>query len=228
MLRLTDAHQYGVFEVGASYVGEIQQLADILHPDFAVITNAGPSHIAHMGGSIAAVAKEKGALYSSLGPNGCAIINADDAYYAYWKGVISDRRCVHFTMDAERYHALCQDANNIVLSVSNVCINADGSIFTVHTPIGDGVVTLPLLGLHNVQNALAAAAAAYAMSIPLQAILDGLSNCAGAPSRLTVVASHSGKYLIDDTYNANPASFRAAIDVLARKTGVTCSYGGYG
>lgn len=202
----TDA-QFAVFEMGAGKPGDIAYLAGIARPDVGVITLIAPAHLQRLG-SIEGVAETKGALYQALPADGVAIINADDAFAPFFAGLAGARRVLHF--------GLVQPAE---VGARDIALGADGSVFTLVTPVGEMPVRLPLAGRHNVLNALAAAAVALALDVPLTTIAAGLAAASGVSGRLQRRAAAAGGTLIDDTYNANPGSMAAAIDTLLLASG---------
>jgi UDP-N-acetylmuramoyl-tripeptide--D-alanyl-D-alanine ligase len=202
LLRLRAAHRYAVIEMGANHPGEIAYLTTLTHPDIALITNAGPAHLEGFK-TLEGVSRAKGEIYGGLAPNGTAIVNADDTYASYWAGLNRGRRVIRFGLDA---------AADVTATWSG---DALVSTLELRTPLGAAHVTLHLPGVHNVRNALAAVAAAVAAGASLENIVGGLQQAHGAPGRMQTKRGLSGARVIDDTYNANPASVRAAIDVLA-------------
>jgi len=202
LFGLRAEHRYAVIEMGANHPGEIAYLTEIARPDVALITNAGEAHLEGFG-SVAGVAHAKGEIYGGLGPDGVAAINADDAYASLWMELAGARRQVRFALEAEaEVSADWRPA-------------AAGSELAVRTAAGDFEVHLPLAGRHNVMNALAACAAASAAGCSTEAMRAGLAGLQPVPGRLVRRAAHAGAVLIDDTYNANPGSLQAALDVLA-------------
>jgi UDP-N-acetylmuramoyl-tripeptide--D-alanyl-D-alanine ligase len=211
MLRFEHEHKFGVFEVGASYIGEIQQLAKILKPNIALITNAGASHLENMGGSINAIAKEKGSLISSLSCDGVAIINIDDDNAKYWTNLADNRKWYGFSMGSNDYkNENCQG----VVYARKVSINNQGSEFDVEFNDENLSIRLNIPGAHNVENALGAIAVAKALNIPNEFIVKGLANATSEKGRLNLFGTKD-RVIIDDSYNANPKSFIAAIDVIS-------------
>lgn len=202
LLRLRRAHEFAVIEMGANHPGEIAYLTTIARPSVALITNAGPAHLEGFG-SIEGVARAKGEIFSGLSPDGVAVINADDHYVSTWDAAAAGRRIVRFGL-GERADVRGQWQGDAV-----------GSRIHLQTPAGETSTTLHLPGQHNVMNALAAAAAALAVGTSLQDIAAGLEAAHGAPGRMQSKAGRNGARVIDDTYNANPASVRAALEVLA-------------
>ena len=202
LLRLRSSHRYAVIEMGANHPGEIAYLTRITQPDVALINNAGPAHLEGFG-SVEGVARAKGEIFSGLAPKGVAVINADDVYAAVWENSAAARRIVRFGLNpGAEVSAQWQG-------------DAGGSRLHVRTPVGSAHATLHLPGQHNVLNALAATAAALALNVKLPDIVLGLESARGAPGRMQTKAGRNNACIIDDTYNANPASVQAALDVLA-------------
>lgn len=213
LLRLRKEHRYAVIEMGASHPGEIAYLSGLARPTVALITNAAVAHLGGFG-SLDEVARTKGGIYGGLADTGVGVVNADDAYASLWRGIVSERRCVTFGMrTATDVHT---DRDEIKRQMDSQAVT---TVFEMHTPVGDATIALPLLGTHNVMNALAASAAALAAGATLDDIRNGLQGMHAVKGRLTVKQGIHGVRVIDDTYNANPPSVRAAIDVLAAATG---------
>ena len=206
LLELRDTHRYAVIELGMNHSGEISRLTQLARPDVALINNAGRAHIEHLG-STEAIARAKGEIFEGLSENGIAVINVDDAYAALWLKMLNKIKYLLFGID---WHA----------DVRGRCeLRALDSDIHITSPAGELRATLHAPGQHNVRNALAAAAAAIALNIPSAAIAAGLARYSGVKGRLQRKAAQAGATLIDDTYNANPESIHAAIDVLARAPG---------
>ena len=202
LLKLRGQHRYAVAEMGMNHAGEIAYLTRLGKPDVALVNNALPAHLEGLG-SVEGVARAKGEIFQGLGAGGTAIINADDAYAPLWRELAAPHRIQTFGLE--------QTAD----VSADYQLNADGSEVTLKTPEGSARLHLPAAGLHNVRNALAATAAALAMGVTLVAVVNGLQQFSGAKGRLQRKSGLQGCTVIDDTYNANPASMRAAIDVLA-------------
>ena len=202
LLRLRSSHRYAVIEMGANHPGEIEYLTRITQPEVALINNAGPAHLEGFG-SVEGVARAKGEIFSGLGAKGIAVINADDAYASIWEKIVAARRIVRFGLTAGAEVSAQWEGD------------AFGSRLHLRTPAGSAHSTLHFPGQHNVLNALAAAAAAFAVNVKLQDIALGLESARGAPGRMQIKAGRNDARIIDDTYNANPASVQAALDVLA-------------
>ncbi len=206
LLELRAEHRYAVIELGMNHAGEISRLTRLTRPDVALINNAGRAHIEHLG-SEQAIARAKGEIFEGLATAGIAVLNADDTYALLWIELLNKNKYLRYGIDA------------------SADVSARYELHTMHsdihftTPAGAVRATLHAPGLHNVRNALAACAAALALNVPLAAIASGLSQYSGVKGRLQRKAARAGATLIDDTYNANPESMRAAIDVLAQTPG---------
>ncbi|MEX0901015.1 MAG: UDP-N-acetylmuramoyl-tripeptide--D-alanyl-D-alanine ligase [Gammaproteobacteria bacterium] len=206
LLELNESHGAAVIEMGANHHGEIATLSRIARPTVGVVTNAGPSHLAGFG-DIAGVASAKGELFASLPADGWAVINADDRYADVWRRMAAHCRRVEFGVDA---------AADFTADARSVRRNeAGGEVFTLKADAEKREVTLAVPGLHNVRNALAAAAAAVAAGATLDDVVAGLAEFQPVGGRLLAGPGRGGSRVIDDTYNANPASLRAALDVVA-------------
>ncbi|MCG5534528.1 UDP-N-acetylmuramoyl-tripeptide--D-alanyl-D-alanine ligase [Ectothiorhodospira mobilis] len=203
LLGLSPGDRFAVIEMGANHAGEIAGLTALAAPDVALITNAGPAHLEGFG-SIEAVARAKGEIFSGLAADGVAVINGDDPHADYWAGRNTHRRVLRFGLRPDVDVAGELDAQG------RLRITAAGETVTV---------ALPLAGEHNRSNALAAAAAALALGVDLQGVRSGLEAMPPVPGRLALRPGSGGVRLIDDSYNANPASVRAAIQVLAKEPG---------
>lgn len=206
LLELNAAHRYSVIEMGMNHAGEIAYLTRLAAPDVALITNAGRAHIEFLG-SEEAIARAKGEIFEGLGENGVAIINADDRYAPMWRGLSGKRSRIEFGLQGT------------VAVTATHRQRALESELQLKTPHGTAMTTVRAPGLHNVRNALAAAAAAVALDVPIETIAKGLGRYSGVKGRLQMKQGLNGAALIDDTYNANPESMRAAIDVLAQTAG---------
>ena len=206
ILSMPDDTEYAVLEMGAGKPGDIAYLAAIARPEIGLVNNIAPAHLERMG-TLEGIAETKGAIYSELPETGIAVINADDRFAALFTQLAGTRRMVRFGLD----HAADVRAEIGVLGAK--------SQFTLLAPNGRVDVVLPLAGRHNVQNALAAAALALALDVPLDTIKRGLESAAPVSGRLIRHAMLDGWTLIDDSYNANPGSTAAAISTLAAEPG---------
>ena len=207
LLAMPADTQFAVLEMGAGKPGDIAYLAAIARPDIGLVNTIAPAHLERMG-SVEGVAETKGALYQALPADGVAVINADDAFASFFGGLAGTRRQLRFGLD----HKADIGADIVELGV-------EGSRFVLSTPIGDAEVDLPLPGRHNVGNAMAAAAIALALDVPLDIIVAGLEQVPPITGRLRAETMAAGWLLIDDSYNANPGSVGAAIDTLALAQG---------
>lgn len=198
---LNAEHCSAVIEMGANHAGEIAYLAGLTRPTVALVTNAGPAHLEGFG-SLAGVARAKGELFATLPADAVAVINADDAFSALWRELAQGHRILSFGL---------QSPADVTARFSAA---GHATLLDLQTPQGPVTVDLPLLGRHNVMNALAATAAALAAGASLEHVRQGLEGLGSVAGRLQSKRRRDGGLVIDDTYNANPASLRAAIDVL--------------
>lgn len=206
LFRLNAEHRAAVIEMGMNHPGEIAYLAGIARPNVALVTNAQRAHLAGMG-SLKAIATEKGSIYSGLAENGVAVFNADDQWAALWRTQNRSVKTMTFGIDR------AADVDG------EVHIHGLESRLRLRTPAGETEATLSLPGQHNARNALAAATACLAAGISLADVQAGLAAFRGLKGRLQRRAARRGAILLDDTYNANPDSVRAGIDVLAATVG---------
>jgi len=197
---------YAVFEMGAGKPGDIAYLAAIARPEIGLVNNIAPAHLERMG-TLQGIAETKGAIYSALPPHGVAVINADDAFAAFFAQLAGARRVLRFGLDHPA------DVRGDIRALGAQ------SRFTLVTADEQVEILLPLPGRHNVQNALAAAALALALGVPLARIKQGLETAAPVSGRLIRHATSGGWTLIDDSYNANPGSTMAAIATLVAEPG---------
>lgn len=203
LLRLSPSTRAAVVELGMNHPGEIAALAALAAPTVGLVNNAQREHQEFMG-TVAAVARENGAVIDALPPAGWAVFPADDSFAPLWQTLAGSRRCMRFGPGGE----VTADADWA----------GDHWQLRLHTPQGEVATALHIAGAHNLRNALAATAAALAAGAPLTAVHDGLA--AFRPVKGRSVAQRrvwrgAPLTLVDDSYNANPDSVRAAIDVLA-------------
>lgn len=201
LFRLNESYDAAVIEMGANHSGEIGYLTNITLPDIAVITNIGSAHLEGFG-SIENTAKAKGEIFQGLSKSGTAIINADDQFFDYFKDITSQYNTLSFGFK-NKADISCQCQSG-----------TEGSYLKVTTPEGDCDIKLKLLGIHNVMNALAAIAASVAADISLEQIVKGLESLEPVSGRLQIKRGLNNSCVIDDTYNANPTSLHAALNVL--------------
>jgi len=208
LFRLDAADRFAVVELGANHAGEIDTLAGISRPTIAVVTNAGPAHLEGFG-DLQGVARAKGEVFTRLGADGTAIINADDDFAALWRELAGQREIISFGLDRPAaVHARWEGS-------------VAGSRVQLVTPQGETGFRLSLPGRHNVMNALAASAAALAAGVGLDDISAGLESLTPVAGRFNIHQLPDGVTVIDDSYNANPGSLQAALDVLAGAGGET-------
>lgn len=206
LLGLRPHHRYAVTEMGMNHTGEIQYITRIAKPTVALINNAGNAHLEGLG-SIEAVASAKGEIFEGLSAHGIAVINHDDAFAELWKSLAGKRKVITFGFD--------QSAD----VSADYRLLPESSQIAMKTAKGELSFELTIPGEHNVKNALAAASVAIALGISLPAISAGFGQFSGVKGRLQKQSCKFGAKLIDDTYNANPASMRAAVDVLSGLSG---------
>jgi UDP-N-acetylmuramoyl-tripeptide--D-alanyl-D-alanine ligase len=222
LLGLRPQHQAAVIELGMNHPGEIAQLAGLAQPTVALVNNAQREHQEFMA-SVEAVAHENGRVITELGDAGVAVFPADDAYAPLWQGLAGQRRVMDFALGLDENHE-GRSSGPVRAAVRGDAEFQDGAwSLQLRTPAGDGTVRLAIAGRHNVKNALAAAACALAAGAPLAAVIDGLGafRPVKGRSQLHTATDRRGQAfaLVDDSYNANPDSVRAAIDVLAELPG---------
>jgi UDP-N-acetylmuramoyl-tripeptide--D-alanyl-D-alanine ligase len=207
LLRLRAAHRFCVLEMGMNHLGEIRLLTRLARPTVALINNAGTAHIGEVG-SRDNIARAKGEIFEGLTRDGVRVINADDTYATFWQSLAGGgARVVAFSSE------------RIADVWGTVAADADGSRITFTTPSGSGSARLRVPGLHNARNALAAVAAATAVGLAPDVIAPGLERYAGTRGRMQRRDGPAGARVVDDTYNANPDSMKAALDWLATQPG---------
>ena len=206
LLGLAAGQRAAVIEMGMNHPGEIAYLTQIGAPTVAVVTNAQRAHLAGMG-DMNQIAREKGSIFAGLGAGGVAVVNADDAYAGLWRRMAGRNPLLTFGIERGA------DVRAVVRQQGLT------TLLSLWTPVGQAELKLAVPGRHNARNALAAAAACLAAGIPLAAVVAGLEGFAGLKGRLQRRQGRAGAVVLDDTYNANPDSVRAGIDVLAATIG---------
>ncbi|MCU0965798.1 MAG: UDP-N-acetylmuramoyl-tripeptide--D-alanyl-D-alanine ligase [Burkholderiaceae bacterium] len=209
LLRLNRAHRVGVVELGMNHPGEIALLAKIAAPTVALVNNAQREHQEFMA-TVAAAARENGAVIEALGPQGLAVFPADDDFTPLWRQLAGARAVWTFALQGAA--EVCADAT----------WQGEHWALRLHTPAGTVAAALRMAGQHNLKNALAATACALAAGVPLDAVARGLTSFEPVKGRSRLHRLRRGartQTLVDDSYNANPDSVRAAIDVLATLDG---------
>jgi UDP-N-acetylmuramoyl-tripeptide--D-alanyl-D-alanine ligase len=210
LLRLDETHRSAVIEMGANRRGDVEQLVQIARPAIGLITNAGAEHLEGFG-SLEGAARAEGEMVAGLPSSGTAIINADDAYASLWRASTS-AQVVSF--------GLLREADFRARSVRfDITTEGFTTRFCLSSPAGEANISLAVAGRHNVLNALAAAAAASSAGATLADIAEGLGSMRAVKGRLQFKRTRVGAWLIDDSYNANPSSARAALEVLSELPG---------
>jgi len=211
LLRLEPRHRYAVIELGANARGEIAYTTELTNPDIALINNVASTHLEGFG-SLDGVAQGKAEIWQGLTRGGTAIINLDDDMVVRYARVPEGVRQVTISAAGKTI------ADYGVSHLSSH--NLDGTEFMLHTPQGNAQVSIGIPGRHNVANALAAAALAMEAGASLEQVIQGLHDMHAVKGRMNVRKGYAGSVIIDDSYNASPSSFMAAMDVLAELPGV--------
>ncbi|MFC4700292.1 UDP-N-acetylmuramoyl-tripeptide--D-alanyl-D-alanine ligase [Glaciecola siphonariae] len=209
LLSLTMQHEYAVVEMGANHQGEIDYTTALVKPDAATIVNAAPSHLQGFG-SLFGVARAKSEIFRGLGEQGVAILNTDSQFFEFWQGKSDEHKVLTFSPTSQLgdYHA------------TNLSTNSDGCPeFELVTPQGNAAIRLRLPGAHNVGNAVLSAALAMQVGASLADVQKGLFEMKAVSGRLNVTNLSADVRVIDDTYNANVGSVKAAIDLLVTYQG---------
>lgn len=207
LLGLNADHRFAVIEMGANRPNEIGYLSHLACPQVALLTNAGPAHLEGFG-DLQGVARAKGEIFQGVHPGGAAVLNCDDPHFTYWRDLAGALQVIDFGL-----------ARSAQVTAHNLIINTEGSHFNLVTPVGKADIQLPLPGRHNVLNALAASAVAIALGLELDQISTALAALSPVPGRLQLREGIGGVRLLDDTYNANPASLKAGLELLAQFPG---------
>ncbi|MGE0081988.1 MAG: UDP-N-acetylmuramoyl-tripeptide--D-alanyl-D-alanine ligase [Thiohalomonadaceae bacterium] len=207
LLRLAPQHRFAVIEMGANHPGEIAYLTAIARPDVALLNNAGPAHLEGFG-SVEGVARAKAEIFDGLREGGIAVVNGDSEFALMWRLRAAPHRVVAFGLEAE-------DADVSAAWEAQ----GEGSALHVRHARGEFDAKLALPGRHNVMNALAATAASLALGATPSMVQAGLAAMRPVHGRMEQRRGRGGALIIDDTYNANPASLRAGMEVLAAKRG---------
>ncbi|WP_049723572.1 UDP-N-acetylmuramoyl-tripeptide--D-alanyl-D-alanine ligase [Gilvimarinus polysaccharolyticus] len=208
LLRLNGDEECAVIEMGASAIGEIAYLCELARPDVALINNVMSAHLEGFG-SLTGVADAKAEIYQGVALDGCCVINLDDPFAAGWLAQLHNRSHISFSLTNASADCYASDVESRGLT----------TYFNLHLRGRVLAISLPAVGLHNVSNALAAASCAHAVGASDAAITFGLNTFSPVPGRMNIKSGLNGVRVIDDSYNANPGSMRAAIDVLADMPG---------
>ncbi len=206
LLKLRQQHKFAVVEMGMNHRGEIAYLSGLAKPTVAVITNAAHAHLEGLG-SVEQVARSKGEIFGGLQDDGIAVINADDPYHRLWRDLAGTRQVMTFALE------------NSADVTAEYQTTDSGSLISIKTKEGDIEMRLPLLGKHNVMNAVTAATASLAGGTDLGDIRKGLEKLTAIAGRLEIKTGINGARILDDTYNANPDSVSAGLEVLREANG---------
>lgn len=209
LLRLTKEYQFAVIELGANHIGEIAYTVNLAQPETALVNNLAAAHLEGFG-SLEGVAQAKGEIFNALPENGTAIINLASNDWSNWQKKLTQQNIWKFDVTAQ------PEAN---FYASEIKLTQTDTEFRLHSPIGDCRITLPLLGEHNIANAIAASALAISVGADLKAVEQGLASARAVPGRLFPVPLNNSQLILDDTYNANVGSMSAAAHVLAQMPG---------
>ncbi|OAL75973.1 UDP-N-acetylmuramoyl-tripeptide--D-alanyl-D-alanine ligase [Acinetobacter terrae] len=205
LLELRAEHQYAVMELGASHQGEIDYTSNLVQPHVAGIINIGTAHLGEFGGRDG-ICRAKSEIYAHIAKTGTSIVPTADDFAEPIRQAVQTEQVLSF-------------GDNGDVFATEIELHPQSSTFTLNTPQGVRQVDLPFAGEHNVQNATAATAFALAIGVALDDIVTGLEQATGAKGRLNFIPAKNHLF-IDDTYNANPTSMRAAAEVLAQQDGV--------
>jgi len=211
LFRLDASHRSAAIEMGANHAGEIAALVALARPTVGLVTNAGAEHLEGFG-SLEGVARAEGEMFAGLDTDATAVINGDDPFATLWRGMSGAARSLSFgTSEGADFRAR-QIAGHIDAGAWKSC-------FLLDTPVGSAEITLALPGRHNVLNAAGAAAAAWACGATLEQVVAGLEAVTPVGGRLQLKRAASGAWLIDDSYNANPSSVLAGLELLGSLEG---------
>lgn len=211
LLRLEENHDFAVMELGANHLGEIAYTTDLVKPDVATVVNAAASHLEGFG-SLLGVARAKSEIFKGLDKSGVALVNADSQFSEFWLGKLKHQKTLTFSPDQK---------NDADYTAEDISLGLNGCAeFQMVTPQGRVSIQLTVPGLHNVGNALVAAALSLQVGASLDDVRDGLREMSQVKGRLNVKQLSGQVRLLDDTYNANVASVNAAIDTLASFSGM--------
>ena len=205
IFQVNKESRYAILEMGANHFGEIAYLTSLAEPQVGLITSVGAAHLEYFG-SLARVAKAKGELFAGLGPDAVAVVDADEPLLVKAAKAFSGNKLYFGTGPEAQVRLGRVKAQSL-----------SGQIMTLYGPGAEKgrQVKIKLLGFHNAHNALAAAATALAVGADWEQIMAGLERAEGYPGRLHALKTSSGRWLLDDSYNANPTSLAAGLKVLA-------------
>ena len=218
LMRLESAHRSAVIEMGANRIGDVAELVRLTRPTVGLITNAGAEHLEGFG-NLDGVAQGEGEMVAGLDSNAAAIINADDAYAGYWRKLAAAARLGAPRIITFGVHCAADFmATNPIQAIER---GEFATRFTLKCPLGERAIMLKAGGAHNISNALGAASAASAAGASLDDIAAGLADFRAVSGRLQLKPGLRDSWIIDDSYNANPSSVRAGLEVLRSLSGTT-------
>tara|TARA_R110001583_G_scaffold173287_1_gene327221 strand:+ start:63880 stop:65235 length:1356 start_codon:yes stop_codon:yes gene_type:complete len=207
LTRISASTDFAVIEMGANHRGEISRLVDMAQPQFSIINNVAAAHLEGFG-DLLGVAKAKAEIFLGLADDGVGIFNADMDFVNEWKQVLANRKSLSFALD-----------NDADIKAKDLQLDTSSSHFMVELGGEYHYINVPLPGMHNVANALAAIAITDAMDIPAESMIKGLATMAAVPHRLQLRKGINQSQLIDDSYNANPGSYKQALATLSTFSG---------
>jgi UDP-N-acetylmuramoyl-tripeptide--D-alanyl-D-alanine ligase len=209
LFKLDNKHEYAVIEMGANHPGEIGLLSKLAKPSIALITQCAPAHLEGFG-SVDGIARAKAEIFSGLSDNGIAVINADDNFADFWKKTASNYQQISFGLESEADIT----ANDVTFDTKTGYTN-----FNIHFPEKSISTSIRFSGIHNVLNSIAAAACCVAAGIPIDDIKKGLECISPVMGRMQLITTSKGLRIFNDTYNANPTSLKAGLQVLSNYSG---------
>ncbi|MGK0297288.1 MAG: UDP-N-acetylmuramoyl-tripeptide--D-alanyl-D-alanine ligase [Gammaproteobacteria bacterium] len=209
LFKLDNKHEYAVIEMGANHPGEIGLLSKLAKPSIALITQCAPAHLEGFG-SVDGVARAKAEIFSGLSENGVAVVNADDDFANFWKKIASNYKQISFGLESEA---------DITASDITFDTATGHTKFNIHFPEKSISTSIRFSGIHNVLNSIAAAACCIAAGISIDDIKKGLECISPVKGRMQLITTSNGIRIFNDTYNANPASLKAGLQVLSNYSG---------
>lgn len=207
LLKLTKQDRFAVIEMGMQGLKEIEVLSKMTEPDVAVITNIGKAHLERLKTRMN-IARAKGEIFMGLKKRGTAVLNTDDDFFSYLSGLVKRRKVVSFGIE-----------NSSDIKAVDISGNGRRTVFTCDIPGKRLRLSVPLPGMHNIYNALCAVAVGRSLGLGDKMIASGLSSFKPSSKRMDIRTNRRGIVIINDTYNANPASMAAALEVLALQKG---------
>lgn len=209
LLRSDKNDDYAVIELGANHLGEIAYTTALVQPEIALVNNVAAAHLEGFG-SLDGVAKAKGEIYQGLPAGGCAVVNLDSNGLSFWQATLADKKVVTFSVENSQAD----------FYANQIAVNQQGAAtFILVCPLGQQQVQLPMIGKHNISNALAAAAMAIEAGASLDEVVAGLQMPSHVKGRVEAIDLSSNIRVIDDSYNASVPAMKAAADLLSNYQG---------